>query len=63
MDVERAGPTPMWIKIQEGYLRSKESQMYTRPPAQDSSARKINSHNSDCENHLGLSWWRRLLEP
>ena len=31
MDAEGAGPTPTWIKIREGYLRSEESQTHTRP--------------------------------
>ena len=40
-----AGPKPTWIKIREGYLQSKESQTHTRPPGQDSSARKISLYN------------------
>ena len=31
--MEQAGPTPMWIKIQEGYLGSEESQTHARPPS------------------------------
>ena len=32
MDMEQFGPTPICIKIQEGYLTSEESQTHTRPP-------------------------------
>ena len=34
-----------WIKLWEGYLRSKESQSHTRATTQGSSARKISPHN------------------
>ena len=40
----------MWIKIQEEYLGSDESQTHTRPPGQDSSARKISLYNF---------WWQK----
>ena len=32
-DVEWACPTPVWIKIQEGYLGSEKSQIHIRPPS------------------------------
>ena len=31
--MEQAGPTPTWIKIQEGYLRSKDFQTHISPPS------------------------------
>ena len=31
-DTERDSPTPAWVKVEEGYLRSKESQTHFRPP-------------------------------
>ena len=40
-DTECADPIPVWIKIWDRYLRSKESQTQTRPP----SARKVSPHN------------------
>ena len=57
-DAEWAGSTPMQRKIWEVYLMSEESQTHTRPPAQDSSDRKVSPHNQQ-----GLSQWRMLLEP
>ena len=54
-DKEWAGPTSVWIKIWEGYLRSEESQPHTRPaPAQGSSARKVNPHNFWLQKPLGV---------
>ena len=47
--------THMWqIKIQEGYLRSKESQAHTRPPAQGSNAKKISPHNFWLQKSVGI---------
>ena len=41
-----AGPTPMWIKIQEGYLWSEESQTHhTRPSSPGCQYRKISPHD------------------
>ena len=33
VDTEGAGPTSMWIKIWEEYLKREESQPYNRPPS------------------------------
>ena len=52
--MEQAGPTPTWIKIQEEYLRSKESQTHTRPPSQGSGDRQISPHNFWLQNPLGI---------
>ena len=52
--MEQAGPKPTWIKIREGYLGSGESQTHTRPPTQDSSARKINPHNFWLQKPVGI---------
>ena len=50
--MERADPSPMCggLKIQEGYLRSEESQPTPGPLAQGSSARKISPHNFWLQN-------------
>ena len=55
-DTEQAGPqTHMgWIKIQEEYLGSEESQTHIRPLAQDSSARKISLYNFWLHKPAGL---------
>ena len=47
--------THVWrIKTQEGYLKSKESQPYTRPLAQGSSARKVSPHNFWLQKLAGI---------
>ena len=38
-----ASSTPTWIEIWEGYLRSKESQTYTRPPGPGFQCQEDNS--------------------
>ena len=43
-----------WIKIQEGYLGTEESQLYTRLPAQGSSAKKISPHNFWLQKPVGI---------
>ena len=43
-----------WIKICEGYLRSEESQPHTKPPTQDSCARKVSPHNLWMQNPSGI---------
>ena len=46
-DMERAGLTPMWIKIQEPRPTSD-------PPTQDSSARKISPYNFWLQKPVGI---------
>ena len=53
-NAERAGPTPTWTKTRVGYLRSKEYQTHTRPPAQDSSSRKVSPHNFWLQKPVGI---------
>ena len=54
--MERADPSPTCggLKIQEGYLRSEESQPTPGPLAQGSSARKISPHNFWLQNSVGI---------
>ena len=53
-DAQQVAPTPTWIKLWEGYLGREESQTHTRPPAQDSSARKISPHNFWLQKPAGI---------
>ena len=43
-----------WIKVEEGYLRSKAFQPHTRPSAQGSSAKKISPHNFWLQKPVGI---------
>ena len=52
-----------WIKIQEGYLRSKESQPHTRlPQARFPVLGRYICINFGYKNQWGLSQWKKLLE-
>ena len=52
-----------WVKIWEGYLRSKESQPHTRPPAQGSNARKIRPHNFQLLKRAGIESVEEISSP
>ena len=43
-----------WIKTQEGYLGSEETQPHTRPPAQGPSAKKVSPHNFWLQKPVGF---------
>ena len=43
-----------WIKIQEGYLRGKESQPHTRLSSPGFSVRKISPHNFWLQKPVGI---------
>ena len=63
-DAEWAGPIPTWIKIWEGYLRSKEPQPHTMPPSPGFQCQENNfPQTSGCKNQWGLGRWRNSWSP
>ena len=61
-DVELAGPTPTWIKIQEQYLRNEESQPHTRPLSPGFQYQEGKSQNFWLQNPAGIESGEKLME-